>query len=345
LSLVSYLKRLEGLKIGKYEASVKARELEKLYKLEEIHHLLPGLQEIASQRRIIVLVDELDRGWDSSEDAQAFLAGLFQACLSVNSLHDNLRVYISLRQELYDDVPALYEDAQKYRDLIENIHWSEASLLKLMANRIRHSLPALADRDDQDCWNYLFAAPPGQARARSFGYMIERTLYRPREIIQFSTQVIECAQYGSTGPPWPYGTITEAESLYSADRVRDIAAEYRFQWPGLLSVIEAFRGQPQVIARDDLELLALGLITREIPSAGTGGWLDESSPDGLIEILWQVGLLLAGADPGRDSAAHADPAAPASAPFLGPHQARQLSLATAQRFQVHPMFRAYLGTS
>jgi hypothetical protein len=56
-----------------------------------------------------VLVDELDRGWDSSEDAQAFLAGLFQACLSVNSLHDNLRVYISLRQELYDDVPALYE--------------------------------------------------------------------------------------------------------------------------------------------------------------------------------------------------------------------------------------------
>ena len=52
-------------------------------------------------------------GWDSSEDAQAFLAGLFQACLSVNSLHDNLRVYISLRQELYDDVPALYEEAQK----------------------------------------------------------------------------------------------------------------------------------------------------------------------------------------------------------------------------------------
>ncbi len=343
-ALVSYLKRMEGLKIGKYEASVKTRELEKLYKLEEIHHLLPGLREIASQRRIIVLVNELDRGWDSSEDAQAFVAGLFQACLSVNSLHDNLRVYISLRQELYDDVPALYEDAQKYRDLIENIHWTEASLLKLMANRIRHSLPALAGRDDQDCWNYLFAAPPGQVRARSFGYMIERTLYRPREIIQFSTQVIECAQYGLAGPPWPYATITEAEGLYSADRVRDIAAEYRFQWPGLLSLVEAFRGQPRVIGRDDLELLALGLITREIPSTGTGGWLDDATPDGLIEILWQVGLLLAEADPGRGSAAGTGPADPAGVPFLGPHQARQLNLATARRFQVHPMFRAYLGT-
>lgn len=100
-ALVSYLKRMEGLKIGKYEASVKTRELEKLYKLEKIHHLLPGLQEIASQRRIIVLVDELDRGWDSSEVAQAIVAGLFQACLSVNSLHDNLRVYISLRHPMF----------------------------------------------------------------------------------------------------------------------------------------------------------------------------------------------------------------------------------------------------
>jgi hypothetical protein len=343
-ALVSYLKRMEGLKIGKYEASVKTRELEKLYKLEEIHHLLPGLEQIASQRRIVVLVDELDRGWDSSEDAQAFVAGLFQACLSVNSLHDNLRVYISLRQELYDDVPALYEDAQKYRDLIENIHWTEASLLKLMANRIRHSLPALAERDDRDCWNYLFAAPPGQPRSQSFGYMIERTLYRPREIIQFSTQVIECAQYGRAGPPWPYGTITEAESLYSADRVRDIAAEYRFQWPGLLSIIEAFRGQPRIVGRDDLELLALGLITGEIPSTGTGGWLDESTPDGLIEILWQVGLLLAEADPAGAAAARTDLRSPADTCFLGPHQARQLRVATAQRFQIHPMFRAYLGT-
>ena len=35
-ALISYLKRMEGLKIGRYEASVRARELEKLYKLEEI---------------------------------------------------------------------------------------------------------------------------------------------------------------------------------------------------------------------------------------------------------------------------------------------------------------------
>jgi len=340
-ALVSYLKRMEGVKIGKYEASIRARELERLYKLEEIHHLLPGLRQVAEQRRIVVLVDELDRGWDSSEDAQAFVAGLFQACLSVNSLHPNLRVYISLRQELYDDIPALYEDAQKYRDLIETIHWTEGSLLTLMANRIRHALPALAASDDQECWGTLFGAPPGQPRGRSFGYMIERTLYRPREIIQFCTQVIECADGGQPGPPWPHRAITEAEAMYSADRARDIAAEYRFQWPGLLSVIDAFRGQRAVIGRDDLELLCLALITRDIPSSGTGGWLDECTPDQLIEILWQVGLLRAEAEAAGGSTTSGS-AGPGGRSFLGPHQARRLNLAAAQAFQVHPMFRAYL---
>ncbi|WP_261557897.1 hypothetical protein [Frankia tisae] len=33
-----------------------------------------------------VLVGELGRGWDASEDSQAFVAGLFQACMSINDL-------------------------------------------------------------------------------------------------------------------------------------------------------------------------------------------------------------------------------------------------------------------
>ena len=165
-ALVSYLKRMEGLKIGKYEASVKTRELEKLYKLEEIHHLLPGLQEIASQRRIIVLVDELDRGWDSSEDAQAFLRPVPGLPVRQLPARQPAGVHLAAAGAVRRR-PALYEDAQKYRDLIENIHWTETSLLKLMANRIRHALPALAGYDDQECWNCLFTAPPGQRRARS----------------------------------------------------------------------------------------------------------------------------------------------------------------------------------
>jgi hypothetical protein len=334
-ALISYLKRLEGIKIGRYEAGVRARELEKLYKLEEINHLLPALKEIAHRRRVIVLVDELDRGWDSSEDARAFVAGLFQACISVNSLHDNLRVYMSLRRELYEEIPELYEDAQKYRDLIETVRWNSASLLKLIANRIRHSLPALAGSDDQSCWDALFSAAGGGG---SFRYMIDRTLYRPREIIQFCTTALECARDSNATVPLHNAAVREAEYPHSRERARDIAAEYRFQYPGLLSILEAFRGKDLIFSRDDIELLCLELITRDLPTRGTDGWLDECTPESLVETLWNIGFLRAET---RQDARHRQVRATS---FLGPHQASQQTVAAAQRFQVHPMFWAYLGS-
>src|SRR3954467_11904878 len=106
---------MEGVKIGPVEASVRTRELQQLHKLGELDPLLPCMIELLDGQRVIVFVDELDRGWDASEDAQAFVAGLFQACARLNDISENLRVYLSLRQELYDSIPALYDDAQKFR--------------------------------------------------------------------------------------------------------------------------------------------------------------------------------------------------------------------------------------
>ena len=84
--MISYLKRIEGFKIGSYEASIKTRELSKLYRIEEIEPLLPSLKELCERRKVLVFVDELDRGWDSTEDAKAFVGGLFQASISINQL-------------------------------------------------------------------------------------------------------------------------------------------------------------------------------------------------------------------------------------------------------------------
>jgi hypothetical protein len=342
--LMSYLKRLEGVKIGPFEAGFKSRELDKLYKLEEIHALLPQLTEILARQRVVVLVDELDRGWDSSEDARAFVSGLFQACVSLNEVHHNLRVYVSLRQELYDDIPALYEDAQKYRDLLETISWTEDLLLQLIARRIRHCAreaghpqPALEEASDVTCWNAVFATPPGHVVTGSFRYMIERTLHRPRELIQFCAETLERARERAVTLPLPYAAISWTERGYSAERAKDIAAEYRFQYNGLLGVFDAFRGRPETLERDDLELLCLELATGEIPTTGTSAWLKDREPTNLIEILWHVGFLTAqpGAADGRGN----------GRPFLGAHQMQHPNLAAVQRFGVHPMFRAYLGTT
>lgn len=338
--LISYLKRLEGVKLGPIEAGARTRELDRLYKLEEIHSLLPALKSVLDTRHVVVIVDELDRGWDSSEDAKAFVSGLFQACVSINNLHKNLRVYISLRQELYDDIPALYEDAQKYRDLLETIRWTEDSLLELIARRIRYSARELGHdehvlqrADDTRCWDAVFAPGPSGS---SFRYVIDRTLYRPREVIQFCTSALELARGRARGFPLPFEALTCAERLYSEERAKDIAAEYRFQYPGLLGVFEVFRGRRHRLEREELQMLCLELVLDEIPTAGTASWLRACDPDDLIEILWQVGFLTA--QPGAGAGAE-----PAGETFFGAHQIQYLNLAAARRFEVHPMFRAHLG--
>ncbi len=344
LTLVSYLKRLEGIKVGPLEAGFKSRELDRLYKLEEIHHLMPQLADSLDRQRVIVLVDELDRGWDSSEDAKAFVSGLFQACVSINEQHRNLRVYVSLRQELYDDIPALYEDAQKYRDLLETISWTDDSLLKLIAKRIRHcaqenghNRQALDQAGDGTCWSAVFATPASHPVNNSFRYMVERTLHRPREIIQFCADTVESARERTQSLPLPYAAISWTERRYSAERAKDIAAEYRFQYGGLLGVFDAFRGRDESYTRDEIELLCLELATGEIPTTGTSAWLADRDPADVIEILWQVGFLTA--QPANGSRAQRDD----KRPFLGMHQVQHLNLAAVQYFQVHPMFRAYLG--
>ena len=191
------------------------------------------------------------------------LSPVFQAAISINGLSNNLTVYISLRQELYASIPALYDDAQKYRDVMEFIRWDEPSLKHLLALRIRHSVPALANVDDDDViWNAVFSATLQYRQTKGFNYVVDRTLYRPREIIQFCTAIVEeNTRQGAF--PIDYEIISKAELIYSEDRAKDIASEYRFQYPGLMSVFEVFRGKTYTLDRDELELLCLELCVGE----------------------------------------------------------------------------------
>lgn len=334
--LISYLKRIEGLKIGSWEAAIKTRELASLYRLEEIDSLLTAIGELCRRRKVLVLVDELDRGWDASEDAKAFVAGLFQACVSINQTTPNLRVYVSLRRELYDSIPSLYDDAQKYRDIIETITWDERSLLELVAKRIRYTVPTLQEAANQDCWNAVFSETLDYRQTKSFNYVIDRTLYRPREIIQFCSDALEQSRLFNLSPI-DYSIISNAELAYSEERSKDIAAEYRFQYPGLLSVFEVFRGRTYTFDRADLEYICLGVTLEEYRTDDSAKWVIDQEPDFLIDVLWRIGFLRAQAVGGIKALRRS------GSSYLGPHQVGNLNLRNVTRFHVHPMFRAYLG--
>ncbi len=336
-TLISYLKRLEGIKIGPYEAGVKTKELQSLYGLEEVASLIDDLNEVCGQRRAIVLVDELDKGWDASEDAVAFVAGLFQAAVSINQRTPNIRVLLSLRKELYDNIPALYEDAQKVRDIIETITWDEETLFNLIGLRLRHAI-GVPTMSLQEAWNTVFSEILEYRQNKSFNYIVDRTLYRPREIIQFCSEAVRQAVEHNDGTPLNYGVVSRAEHNYSEDRLSDIAAEYRFQHPGLGSVFETFRGLPYNLERDELEYHCLAIATGEHKvDQAAWRWVENTDPDAMIRFLWRVGFLRARAVGGYKGRRRS------GSEYLGSHQISNLNLHGITRFHVHPMFRSFLA--
>ena len=94
-----------------------------------------------------------------------------------------------------------------------------------------------------------------------------------------------------------------------------------------------------MLDRDELEFLALEIISGEVVvSPRARAWLASYDENALIEILWQVGFLTAQVIGGLRGGPRG------GSSCLGHHQAANLTLRNVQRFGIHPMFRAYLGT-
>jgi hypothetical protein len=332
--LLSYMKRIEEIKI--VDSGFKAAALHQIYSLEEIHDLLNDLANLCESRNVLVFVDELDQGWDASDNARQFVAGLFRAAISVNTLTtNNLRVLISLRRELYDNIPEIFEDAQKVRDLFRFVEWDEAGLRRMIEKRIQTVLPRPGWNQPYRTidWYTIFPATMGEQRQDSFSYIIDRTLYRPRELIQFCNQCLEEAP--TDAEVLDQETIAKAERIYSRDRAQDIAAEYRFQYPGLGEIFETFRAKPCVINREDIELHCLEITAGQKVYPTADSWVKLKDYRELMSILWQIGFLRAQFENVQQSDNLK------LAQFLGSHQIATDNVSNVSKFMIHHMFWSY----
>ena len=263
ITLVDYLKRIEAVKTSSPGNGLRSYDLQALYSLDEIKSLLPSLQSILKNTKVKILIDELDKGWDNSEDAKFFIAGLFQATQKLNLLSPNLRVYISIRQELFDNIPQIYEDAQKIREDVEVIRWGRNELLELIGRRIVHSFPQASRLNAQKLWQSVFVAQMQSSGVDTLDYIIDRTQLRPRELLQFCKLCAERIEYSLAGRRIDEVAIAAAEEAYSEQKTRDLASEYRFQYPHLLDVFEIFRGKRSHHSKEELDYLLLAIVCGE----------------------------------------------------------------------------------
>jgi hypothetical protein len=331
---VGYLKQIEGLKFGEYGVSFKKTELAKVYDLQDQRALEPDLKRICEKTKIYVLVDELDKGWDNSEDARYFVSGLLQAAQKLNEIHVNLRILVSIRQELFENLPQIYDDAQKLRGKMARISWNESSLLDFISERIRHNVKGASSiKDNYGLWELLFDSQLEYRKANSFNYIIDRTQLRPREFLQLVRTCVETgAKLGLS--KINYDSIAQALSQYSEDKARDLASEYRFQYPGLLEIFEQFRGLKYSLEKSSVEDIIIGILIGE-RKLKNATWIDGLDTIDIIRVLWEIGFLkcwvVGGLKTGRKTGSS----------YVGYYEHPSVILENITRFQIHPAFWHY----
>jgi hypothetical protein len=128
--------------------------------------------------------------------------------------------------------------------------------------------------------------------------------------------------------------IVSSEVKYSDKRTKDIAMEYKFQFPNLINIFELFRGKQSLITRVFLEELFTKVLMGEIGIKDCG-WLNNQSEEYIINILWQVGFLKIYTTCYING--HLTEG------YYGIHQTNQSNISGITKFMIHPMFRMYLG--
>lgn len=282
---VGYLKRIEGVKVGDYELALKTRMLQELYSLAPLYELVPRLRGAGGE--VLIMLDELDQGWDNSDHANRFVGSLLKAAIKIQSLGIRAQVVTFLRLEIFELIKGQLDQLDKLRSSIETIKWTDGELAELVVRRAAHSLNFSQSRTgfELDVAASLFEGQFG--RMNGFEYLLSRTSLRPREVLQFLKRAHQLAIESGVHKITPE-VLLKAEEELSNWKIEHMQSEYAHIYPRLADVIWAFRAKGPMLSQVEISS-ALDEIRAhhkdDLPS-----WAD-CDVNTLIQILFSVEFL------------------------------------------------------
>ncbi|TRX75345.1 P-loop ATPase, Sll1717 family [Pseudomonas mangiferae] len=263
------------------------KELRNIADVEALEHHINAL--ISNKEKAVVLIDDLDLGWDNSETANDMLLGLLSAANYIGGMNNNIHPVIFLREDVYSILMERTQHSDKYRN-VERLRWSKGDLVAILESRINFN----RTRDGLDAVPnpFLTVFPQTVGVSHTDNWMIERTLSRPRELIQLSRYYSE----GVDGDLPSDAVLKASESEYSNWKLDDLCAEYSNQYPGLGSVFSywktRYRRHKYHLKKAELEEILLGIMGEvTLNQDWFSKLVDQVNVDGLMAILYEIGFL------------------------------------------------------
>lgn len=221
------------------EAKQKAQSVVNDSQLESLQQLLRYFKEemfAKTQRKYYIVVDDLDKDWVDVEISYELIKALIDVLKDLRVIKQ-VKIVIALRSnieaKIFDQSQSRVQ-REKYDQLFLELVWSEDELRTMMERRL-----ALLMKDQ-----YTNTTPtledilPKQNRNKeeAFQYILDRTQYKPREVLDFFNF---CIQEGNGKSKFTWSILTSAEERFSTKRFDALRDEW-YENHGDLSVLTKF---------------------------------------------------------------------------------------------------------
>lgn len=212
--------------------------------LKELAHVFEYLNDDVfndENQPYYICVDRLDENWIADKFRYLLIRSLIDCVREFNKVK-NIKIILALRTDLIERVVRLTRDGgfqeEKYRSLYLPLKWDKIHLKDLLDTRVNYLL--------QSSYGGRVTAsrvlPTKINKIQAIDYMLDRTLMRPRELIEFFNL---CLEQAAGRPSITREVLVKAESIYSKNRLRSLQDEWVSDFPKLIEFTEIIKKTPK----------------------------------------------------------------------------------------------------
>lgn len=211
--------------------------------LYEIPSVIAALSDYTRGRedKFYITVDGLDEHWVDHDIKFQLLQALFESLKSLKKLR-NFQVVVALRNDLYhrmvQETPSSQRQIEKFDDLIVRIRWSKSQLRALAEKRVESLFRRKYSSEGVNLDDIFVERV--DSRATAWDYIFERTLRRPRDVINFINSCLQAAQGKHSVSK---NSFLKGEKDYSDLRHETLIHEWSGTFPAIGVVLELLRNR------------------------------------------------------------------------------------------------------
>lgn len=217
-------------------------------KTPEYKIVIDYIKKVISEENYYILIDNLDEPWKNNFEMNSWLRGLILASRQLKRDFQNLKIIVFLRDDIFSEISKGSDLFDSQSEIIK-INWVDENnynLRKLLAQRISifySDKYPYCITDINDLWNKLYPETVSYRTSRgpkyinTDDYIIDRTFFRPREMLKFCKIIIEKSAEGNI--PVTSDVVLSAELEFCDWKLNDLVGEYSKSYTGIDNFIFA----------------------------------------------------------------------------------------------------------